>query len=200
MATITYIVLPSIIKERMSLHDNIDDKLIYPEIMNVQEMYVLPLLGSNLYNKIMTDIANTGTLTGNYKTLMDSYLVMAICNWVMSELPPALNYQYWNKGVSQKTVDNADQPSMSDLYSIMARYKTRAEHYSKRARMYLIQNAAAMFPEYLVITPGVDQVVPENQQYSCPIFLGDETEIPRDDYSLGLRKPNDYNSNFPFYT
>lgn len=199
MATITYIVLPSVIKERMSLHANIDDKLIYPEIMNVQEMYVLPLLGSNLYSKMLTEIA-AGTLSGNYKTLMDSYLVMAICNWVMSELPPALNYQYWNKGVSQKTVDNADQPSMSDLYSIMARYKTRAEHYAKRARMYLIQNAAAMFPEYLVITPGVDQVVPEKQQYTCPIYLGDETEIPRDDYSLGLRKPNDYNSNDPFYT
>lgn len=199
MATITYIVLPSVIKERMSLHSNVDDKLIYPDIMAVQELYVLPLLGSNLYNKMLTDIA-AGTLAGDYKKLMDTFIVMAVCNWVMSELPPTLIFQYWNKGVSQKTVDNATEPSMSDIYTLMGRYKTRAEHYAKRARMYLIQNAAAMFPEYLTLVPGVDQVVPEAQQYTCPIYLGDETEVPRDDYSLNKRRPNDYNSNDPFYT
>ena len=146
MATVTYIILPSVIKERMSLHDNVDDKLIYPEIKAVQDLYIMPLLGSTLFNKILADIA-AGTLTGNYKTLVDDYLVMAVCNYVMSELPEGLNYQFWNKGVSQKTVENATQPSMSEMYSIVAKYKSRAEHYSKRARMYLIQNGNAMFPE-----------------------------------------------------
>lgn len=198
MATITYIVLPSVIKERMSLHENVDDKLIYPEIMNVQEMYVLPLLGSNLYKKMMTDIA-AGSLSGNYKTLMDDYLLMAICNWVMSELPLTLNYQYWNKGVSQKTVENAEQPTMSELYSLVARYKSRAEHFASRARKYLVQNAAAMYPEYLTLTPGVDQIAPDRQQYTSSIYLGDESDMPRDDYSLNERKPINYNSNDPYY-
>lgn len=200
MAAITYIVLPSVIKERMSLHSNIDDRLIYPEIMAVQELYVLPLLGSNLYNKIMEQIRTGGAPTGEYKIFMDLFIVMAVCNWVMAELPPALNYQFWNKGVSQKTVDNANEVSMKEMYEVMQRYKTRAEHYAKRARMYLVQNAASKLPEYLVLTPGVDQVVPEAHQFTCPIYLGDVSEVPRDDYSLGLRKPLDYNSNDPFYT
>lgn len=199
MAEIVYIVLPSVIKDRMSLHSNIDDKLIYPDIIAVQELYVLPLLGSNLYNKILTDIGNEA-LTGPYKTLMDTFVVMAVCNWVMAELPPTLHFQYWNKGVSTKTVDNANEPSMSEIYSLMSRYKSRAEHYAKRCRMYLIQNAAASFPEYLTLVPGVDQVVPDSNNYTCPIFLGDETELPPDDYSLNKRKPNDFNSNDPFYT
>lgn len=183
MADITYIVLPSVIKDRMSLHSNVDDKLIYPEIMAVQELYVMPLLGSNLYSKILTEIA-AGTLAGDYKNLMDNFIVMAVCNWVMSELPPALNYQYWNKGVSQKTVDNATEPSMSDMYALMNRYKTRAEHYATRARKYLVQNAADKFPEYLTLIPGVDAVAPDAKNYTCPIYLGDESELPPDDYSL----------------
>ena len=198
MATITYIILPSVVKERMSLHDNVDDKLIYPEIKAVQDMYIMPLLGSTLFNKILTDISN-GTLTGYYKTLVDDYLVQCVCNYVMSELPEGLNYQFWNKGVSQKSVDNATQPTMSEMYSIVAKYKSRAEYYSRRARAYLVQNGNAHFPEYFQFVAGVDVVYPDRNSYTSPIYLGDESEVPPDDYSLNNRPPAGYNSNDPFY-
>lgn len=198
MPTVTYIVLPSVVKERMSLHDNVDDKLIYPEIKAVQDLYIMPLLGSTLFNKILNDIANN-TLTGDYKDLMDNYLIMAICNYVMSELPEGLNYQFWNKGVSQKTVDNATQPTMSEMYSIVAKYKSRAEHYVNRARMYLIEYGNEKFPEYVTFVAGVDTVYPDRTSYTIPIYLGNETEIPPDDYSLNKRPPAGYNSNDPFY-
>jgi hypothetical protein len=198
MPTVTYIILPSVVKERMSLHDNVDDKLIYPEIKAVQDLYIMPLLGSTLYNKILSDIA-AGTLAGDYKDLMDNYLIMAICNYVMSELPEGLNYQFWNKGVSQKTVDNATQPTMSEMYSIVAKYKSRAEHYVNRARMYLIEYGNEKFPEYVTFVAGVDTVYPDRTSYTIPIYLGNETEIPPDDYSLNKRPPAGYNSNDPFY-
>jgi len=196
MATITYLILPSVVKERMALHENVDDKLIYPEILAVQDLQILPLLGSKLFNKLLADIA-AGSLSGYYKTLMDDYLIMAICNLVMSELPESLNYQYFNKGVSQKTVDNATQPSMSDLYNIIAKYKSRGEHYIKRARLYLIQNQATNIPEYRQRDSGVDIVVPDGNTYTSPIYLGDESELPRDDYSLNNKKISD-NSNDPY--
>jgi hypothetical protein len=198
MPTVTYIILPSVVKERMSLHDNVDDKLIYPEIKAVQDLYIMPLLGSTLFNKILNDIANN-TLTGDYKDLMDNYLIMAICNYVMSELPEGLNYQFWNKGVSQKTVDNATQPTMSEMYSIVAKYKSRAEHYVNRARMYLIEYGNEKFPEYVTFVAGVDTVYPDRTSYTIPIYLGNETEVPPDDYSLNKRPPAGYNSNDPFY-
>jgi hypothetical protein len=198
MATVTYLVLPSVVKERMSLHDNVDDKLIYPEILAVQDQYIMPLLGSTLFNKILSDI-DAGTLTGNYKDLMDNYIVQCICNYVMSELPEGLNYQYWNKGVSQKTVDNATQPTMSEMYQIVAKYKSRAEFYARKARLYLVQNSPAMFPEYRTFVAGVDVVYPDAESYSSPIYLGDISELPSDDYSLNKRPPAGYNSNDPFY-
>jgi hypothetical protein len=158
----------------------------------------MPLLGSTLFNKILSDI-NAGTLTGNYKDLMDNYIVQCICNYVMSELPEGLNYQYWNKGVSQKTVDNATQPTMSEMYQIVAKYKSRAEFYARKARLYLVQNSPAMFPEYRTFVAGVDVVYPDAESYSSPIYLGDISELPSDDYSLNKRPPAGYNSNDPFY-
>jgi len=198
MAVVTYLILPSVLKERMSIHDNVDDKLIYPEIKAVQDIYIMPLLGSTLFNKILTDI-NNNTLTGNYKTLVDDYIIMCICNYVMSELPEGLNYQFWNKGVSQKVVDNATQPTMSEMYSIVAKYKSRAEYYAKRCRMYLVQNGNNYFPEYRTFVAGVDVVYPDHTDYSSPIYLGDVSSIPPDDYSLNKRPPAGYNSNDPYF-
>lgn len=196
MSANTLLIMPSILKDRTSLHDNVDDKLIYPEIKAAQDMFIMPLLGSTLMSKIQTEIA-AGTLGGNYKLLMDNYLIDCICNYVLSELPEGLNYQFFNKGLSGKTVPEGTNPSMSDMFSVIAKYKTRAEHYAKRARMYLIQNPS-LFPEYSVIVQGIDVVVPDRNNYTCPIYLGDESEIPDYDYSQQKRQPP-FNSNDPYY-
>jgi hypothetical protein len=167
------IISPSLLKERTALHDNVDEKLIYPEIKAAQDIYVLPLLGSALFNKILADIA-ASTLSGDYKTLVDDYLIDMLCNYVLAELPDGINYQYTNKGVVTKQNDNTTPPSMSDMYATIAKYKNRAEHYKKRALMYLVQNAPTKFPEYINPGQGVDDVRPERHAFSNPIYLGDE--------------------------
>jgi len=166
----------NMLKSRTAVHDNIDEKLIYPEIKAVQDLYMLPLLGTALFNKMISIIddgsINTAPLA-DYKLLMDDYLVDALCNYVISELPLGLTYQFWNKGVAAKTTDNSNQPSMSELFDIAKKYKNRAEEYAQRARLYLRQNSPAKYPEYINPGSGVDTVIPERQGFSNPIFLGD---------------------------
>ncbi len=188
------LVTPQVVKQRTALHDNVDDKLIYPEIKAAQDMYVMPMLGSALFDKLIADIKGSG-LTGNYKTLVDNYLVDVICNYVMSEMPESINYQYWNKGVATKTTENSQAPSMSEMYSIVAKYKTRAEHYAKRARMYLIEYAPTQFPEYINIPGGVDVVVPERTSFTSPIYLGEERDKPRS-YSDKYQGDRPYNEDY----
>jgi hypothetical protein len=176
------LILPKVLKDRTSLHTNVDDKLLYPEIKAAQDMYIMPLLGSTLMSKMQSEIA-ANTLAGDYLFLHENYLIDCIVNYVLSELPEGLNYQFYNKGLSGKSADNSLTPTMSEMYSIVAKYKTRAEHYAKRVRMYLLQNAD-LFPEYTIFVEGVDTVVPDRTSYTGPIYLGDETEQPRNDYSL----------------
>ena len=191
VTNIKLLILPSAIKARMSLHDNVDEKFIYPEIKAAQDLHIRPLLGSILFDKMLADIA-ANTLSGYYLQLMDEYLMDAICNYVMSELPEGLNYQFWNKGVASKTTDNSTQPSMSELYSIVLKYKKRAEHYAQSARLWLLQNAPQHLPEYYA-PGGIDKVTPASTVYTCPIYLGD----PSGGYRGPNRNPN-YNSNDPY--
>jgi hypothetical protein len=47
------------IKERTPIHDNVDEKLIYPEIKLAQDMFIHPILGTALYDKLISDIDTT---------------------------------------------------------------------------------------------------------------------------------------------
>ena len=93
------------IKERTSLHANIDEKLILPEILTCQDMFMLPALGSALYNRIQDGIV-ANNLNANEITLLDTYLAPTLVYFVMSEMPQALSYQFYNKGLLRKSGEN----------------------------------------------------------------------------------------------
>lgn len=171
-----------ILKDRSSIHGNIDSKLLFPEIKAAQDMYIHPILGTALYNKITDDINVTGTTTGVYKTLLDDYIVDALLYYVLSGLPDAISFQFWNKGVVRKTGDNTELPSMSDLADISNKYRIRAEWYAERLNKYLKQNSSS-YPEYESPGDGIDTISPENTSYTMPVYLGNEKQYSKDKYN-----------------
>ena len=183
-------VMPSVVKDRTGLHSNVEDPLIYPEIKAVQDLFIMPLLGRTLFNKIIADIA-ANTLTGNYKSLVDDYLIDTICNYVMAELGSSLNAQFWNKGVAAKTTENSNTISSQEMKVVADKYRGRAENYAQRARRYLQQNAINLFPEYHSIVAGIDVVVPVNTAYECPIWAGGNEVFIKP--NPGFNDPQQYN-------
>lgn len=160
------------IKDRTGLHNNVDDKLILPEIKAAQDIYILPCLGSNLYNRLQQGI-NDDDLNPDEVILLDNYVVDTLVNYVLSELPQGLSYQYYNKGLLRKTGDNFESPSMQDMIDIANRFKSRAEFYKQRLIMYLKQNFG-LYPEYNTNT-GYDSMIPENGAYTTTIWLGENS-------------------------
>jgi hypothetical protein len=156
---------------RTQVHGNIDPQLLYPEIKVAQDMFILPLLGTALFNKIANDI-EADTLTGNYLTLKDDYIIDTLIYFVLSELPMGLSFQFWNKGVLKSTSDSSETTTMSDLVTLADRYKRRAEWYAERLKRYLIESAATKFSEYLNPGNGVDTVLPHASTFTMPIYLG----------------------------
>ncbi len=178
MSANVLLISDQIIKDRTSIHGNIDPKLIYPDIKYAQDVFILPLLGTGLYEKMQAIIAD-GTITtdntlSNYKNLLDKYIIDALMYYVMGELPMTLGYQFFNKGVVRKNGENTDNPDMSELVSIGLKYKQRAEYYGNRMRLYVVQNAAAMFREYLNPGNTIDTITPNQRAFTMPIYLGDE--------------------------
>lgn len=160
------------IKERSGLHYNVDEKLIKPEIKTSQDMYILPALGSALYNRLQDGIS-CNNLTCDEKTLLDDYVADTLVNYVLSELPQGLSFQFYNKGLVRKSSDNTDIPSMQDLIDIANRYRARAEFYKQRLIKYLKQNQT-LYPLYLNFGAGIDAIQPDNDAYRASIWLGDD--------------------------
>jgi hypothetical protein len=172
------------IKDRTGLHANVDEKLVLPEIKTAQDMYILPALGSALYNELQTAV-DSNTYTNLQTTLLDDYIVDTLIYFVMSELPQGLSFQFYNKGLLRKSGENQENPSMQDMIDVANRYKARAEFYKQRLIKYLKQNNA-LYPNYLNFGSGIDSIKPDNEGYTVSMYLGDAC-CNDDDYD-GKRK------------
>lgn len=165
-----------IIKDRTSIHGNIDPKLLYPEIKTAQDMYIHPILGSTLFNKMVT-LVNTSGVTGDYKTLLDNYIVDPLMYYTLASLPVPISYQFWNKGVIRKQGDLTELPSMSELIDLANHYRIRAEWYAERLTKYLKQNATTtVLPEYLEYGNSLETIIPSESNFTMPIYLGEGHE------------------------
>jgi hypothetical protein len=164
------------IKDRTGLHFNVDPKLVFPDILFSQDSQILPALGSSLYNRLQTGIENND-LNPNEQTLLDEYIAPALVYFTMAELPVALSFQFYNKGVIRKTDTNQSEPSASELAEIADRYQTRAEYYKQRLIKYLKEKSGFnTFPQYNNPGDGIDTIWPENNGYQSQIWLGDDCD------------------------
>ena len=165
------------IKDRTGLHNNVDEKLVNPEIKTSQDMYILPTLGSGLYNRLQAGIV-ANDLNPDEVSLLDNYLADCIIYFVMAELPLGLSYQFYNKGLLRKGGDNTENPSMQDMIDVANRYRARAEFYKERMIKFLQENQIK-YPEYLDFGSGLDAIQPDRTGYSSSIWLGDESSCSK---------------------
>lgn len=162
------------IKERTGLHFNTDEKLVNPEILTAQDMYILPALGTALYNRLQDGIA-ANNLNANEINLLDTYITPTLVYYVMGELPMGLSYQFYNKGMIRKSGEGQENPSAAELIDVADRYKARAEFYKQRLVKYLIDRSGFnTFPQYNNPGSTYDTIVPERQAYTTSIWLGDD--------------------------
>lgn len=174
MSRNTLFISVKTIKERTGLHANVDEKLILPEILTSQDMYILPALGTALYNRLQDGI-DASNLTAAETDLLDTYITNCLVYYVMSELPMGLSYQFYNKGVVRKSSDNTDMPSAQDMIDVANRYKARAEFYKQRLVKFLRQSSTTtVFPLYNNPGNGVDTIRPDIEAYTTSIWLGDD--------------------------
>lgn len=174
MSRNTLFISVKTIKERTGLHANVDEKLVLPEILTAQDMYILPALGTGLYNRLQDGIDDSN-LTADETDLLDTYITNCLVYYVMSELPMGLSYQFYNKGVVRKTSENTDMPSAQDMIDVANRYKARAEFYKQRLVKYLRQSSTTTkFPLYNNPGDGVDTIRPDIEAYTTTIWLGDD--------------------------
>ena len=76
------------IKRYTGLNGSVEEGYIFPYTLTAQDKHIQLYLGTSLYEKLKTEVANA-TLTGNYKTLMDDYVLNKFGGW---EVPTLKQY------------------------------------------------------------------------------------------------------------
>lgn len=135
---------------------NLDFDRVVQYIEIAQDIHIHELLGSNLYKKLQADVI-AGTLTGEYETLVKSYVKPTLSQYSLLEFLPFSQFSINNKGVFKHTSESAETLTKADLSMMVEATRDTAQHYATRLVEYL-RNRPNLFPEYLVNT--LDEMSP----------------------------------------
>ena len=170
----TLMISATRLKKDTALGGSVDDNLIMPYILLAQDMYILPILGTDLDAKIKSDI-QAGSLTGNYKTLVETYIQPALVQFSFAELAPFMRLRFVNNAiVVMGATEQSSSATYEDLRPVIDRAKDAAEFYRQRCIDYL-RNNSSLFSEYTSNT-GSD-LDPTTANYFAGIQL--EPTAPR---------------------
>lgn len=156
------------VKENSAIDENTDYKKILPTIWQCQIQYLQNLLGTKLYDDLITKVI-AGTIAGDDETLIVDYISDALLYWCQYELQIPLLYEYRNKNVSTNRSDDATPISLKDSYRIENRFKDKAEFFSKRLSDYLCANST-LYPLYCTETE-IDEVTPHEGKAGTNLYL-----------------------------
>ena len=170
----TLYISASRIKKDTALGGSVDDNIIMPYILLAQDMFILPILGTDLDTKLKADIQG-GSLTGDYKTLVETYIQPSLVQFAFAELAPFLRLRFVNNAiVIMGANDQSSSASFEDIKPLMDRAKDAAEFYRQRLIDY-IRNNTSSFPEYNTNT-GAD-LDPTTRNYYAGMNL--DVNVPR---------------------
>ena len=150
MATVLFINRRDLVKNSI-IDGNVDTDKFIQFIKVAQQIDIQNLLGTDLYNKIGTDIAagaagGTG-LTGNYLTLVNKYVQPTLIWFAQMNYIPFAAYQIKNGGVFKHSSETAQNVDKNEVDYLVAKAREYANYYSTRLVDYLSFNDN-LFPEY----------------------------------------------------
>lgn len=151
-----FLISEDLLKNETILNDNIGAEAIRPAIETSQDIYLQQLIGTELLDKLYSDI-ESGALTAPYKTLIDDYITNYLKYKVLAEITIPLAFKYRNTGVIQTTGDHYQQSTMKDAVAVQNHYELRANFYAERMTRYLIANSN-IYPEYRSARDGADMM------------------------------------------
>lgn len=154
-------VNPDYIKRLTQVNGGVEDSVMVPAIILAQDKHLQNYLGTDLLDKLKSDIAGSGP-TGDYATLLDDYVRKATVWWSMVEMLPNLYVKLDNGGLVIRVSDDTQAISESDLHREVENARQNAQFYTTRMVEYLCNNSS-LFPEYNSNSGA--EMSPEQQVY-----------------------------------
>jgi len=125
---------------------NVDTDKFIQFIKIAKEIHVSNYLGSDLYNRISTDIIND-TLTGDYLTLVKTMVQPMLIHFAMVDYLPFAAYQLKNGGVLKHNSENSETVSKNEIDYLVNKEREFADYYTRRFIDFMCFNQEK-YPEY----------------------------------------------------
>jgi hypothetical protein len=129
-----------------ALNGNVDTDKFIQFIKIAQDIHIQNYLGTKLFQKLQADII-AGTLTGNYQTLVVSFVKPMLIHWGMVEYLPFAAYTIANKGVYKHSSENSENVDKNEVDYLLEKERSIAQNYTQRFIDYMAFNQT-LFPEY----------------------------------------------------
>ena len=167
--TTTLIMSETKLKTFTDINNSVDPDLLFNAVREAQDIHIQLMLGYNLYQSILSKI-QTQTLTGNYATLVNNYVVDALLYWSYYEALEAIWMRPRNNGLLIPQGGDQAQPVDLKVYDKKRdSVKDKAQFYGERLVGYLIDNNA-LFPEFQTET-GMEIFPDQRTQYGSPFVF-----------------------------
>lgn len=135
-----YLVInPTDISKTTILGGNVDvDKYRYC-IYNVQLLVLEPLLGTELYNKVLAD-AEANTLAGLYLDLYTKFVKPIVKNEALAEYLEVASYLVTNGGVYKHTAENSEIVDKNEVQFLAGKYHSIGQALIQRFEKWICHN------------------------------------------------------------
>ncbi|QDP58506.1 MAG: hypothetical protein Unbinned175contig1000_2 [Prokaryotic dsDNA virus sp.] len=165
----TLLISEAKLKRFTDINNNLDVDLISSVIREAQIIHITRLLGSKLYDKLISDV-DSDSLAGDYKTLVDDYVQDSLLYWAYYESLETIYLRPRNAGLVKPTGGENNIDADIALYDKKRQsVKNKAEYFSERLVDYLCFNST-LFPEYGTETN--DDIFPDTDtQFKSPIVF-----------------------------
>jgi hypothetical protein len=125
---------------------NMDTDTFIQWIKVAQDIHIQQYTGTQLLDKIKTDIVNN-TLTNPYLDLVETYLKPMLIHWAMVEFLPFQAYTIANKGIFKHSSENASNVDKNEVDFLIEKQRYLAQNYTERFIQYMAFSGNT-FPEY----------------------------------------------------
>lgn len=141
------LVNPSIIKQiAPEIPKTVDDMLISGFIIDIQEAYIEPILGCELYQEILFQHSGN-TLTDANKYIYNRFIVKIIAKRAAIRVMYSSQFQFENSGLRIKETDQSRPAELNEIATLKQFYESEGDRIAKDMGWYIYENISS-YPKF----------------------------------------------------
>jgi hypothetical protein len=173
--TSTFILSEAKFRQFTDVNDSLDTALIKNAIREAQDIHLQRIIGTKLYNKILSDI-DASSLTGAYATLVNDYIADFLLYAAYYETLEAIYIRPRNNGLLTPTGGENSVEVDRSLFNVKRQsVENKMEFYAEKLSQYISENEST-FPELSQNNKAYEQNPDYSTQYRSPLVFNKSTK------------------------